>query len=335
MIKILLATLLTISLLNASNISTASCKASLRGNSPVIILMNMLKTVHNVLPIKFAGITLLKGSSEDPNDGSNKPLCICKVPFPRVGLTLSFHEPLAVAEVTNIPNCSPIIGGSLPLNVGAGQSFQSINKQNTQNTESYQVNYVRYPLFYYTRMLVDVACMTRDRSIDYGYLTTIDPLWQNDQWSAIINPDAYLVANQFAQYACIADAVASQMGYPLDPLYWCQGSWNQTFPLTKATSGVTSPETAMGITSRILFKLHRQFMLWGTAGKEGICQFYPMPIMRKSQYSIYPLYPLLSHRNRVPIGRTGMIWGVGQEVPFANSHNWVIMIYRKRNCCIF
>ena len=139
----------------------------------------------------------------------------------------------------------------------------------------------------------------------------------------------------FAQLACIPDSVSSQSGYPLDPLYWCFGSWNQTFPLTKATSGVTSPESAMGIASRTLFKLHRQFMLWGSIGSQGLCGKYPMPIMRKSQYAMYPVYPIMSHPVRIPIGRSGMLWSVGQDVALANSHTWAIMIYRKRNCCVW
>ena len=291
-------------------------------------------TAYNILPIKFAGVTLMQGASPDPVDESNSPICKCFLPFPRLGLSLSFHEPLAVIEVTNIPNCSPIIGTAIPVPSIGGNSFQSINKSNTQNHESYQVNYVRYPLFYYTRKWVDVACLTKDRSVDYLYLSTIDPMWQNDTWSALIHPDSYLFANMFAQMACIADAVTSQFGYPLDPLYWCFGSWNQTFPLTKSTAGITSPEAAMGIAARMLFKLHRQFMLWGTVGKAGVCQFYPMPIMQKSQYSMYPVYPIMSYPLRIPIGRTGFLWNFGQDAPFVNTHNWAIMVYRKRNCCV-
>ena len=314
--------------------AVAACSAATKGASSAIqILTSTITTIYNILPIKIAGISITPSMGLEDIAGKSSPICACMTPFPRIGIPFELWEPNALIDVSSIPSCVPTLGMSLPIGVVAGSSFQEINKENTQNKESYQITYIKYPLFKMLSLFLDLLCMDLDGSIDIGYLSTIDPFWQNDMWSIVINPDAFLFANPIAQFACIPDAVTSQIGFPLDPLYWCLGSWNQTFPLTKATSGVSSPEAAMAIASKTIFKLHRQFMLWGSIGDLGLCGKYPMPIMRKSQYTMYPVYPLMTHPFRIPIGRTGMIWSPGQDVPVVNSHVWSIMTYKKRNCC--
>lgn len=317
-------------------VASAACTAAIGGGSSAItILMNGITSIYNMLPIKISGVPITPAMGLEDYSGVSMPMCICPKPWPIPGLPLELWEVNALIDVSNIPNCVPTLGMHLPIDIVAGSSFQEINKSNTQNKESYQITYIDYPLFSMLSMFLDVICLTSDGSIDIAYISTIDPLWQNDNWSLLIHPDSFLFANPIAQFACIGDAVTSQVGFPLDPLYWCMGSWNQTFPLTKTTSGISSPEAAMAIATKTLFKLHRQFMLWGSVGATGLCSRYPMPIMMKSQYMMYPIYPFMTHPKRIPIGRSGLIWSPGQDVPVANSHVWTIMTYKKRNCCAF
>ncbi|MDX9814671.1 MAG: TraU family protein [Sulfurimonadaceae bacterium] len=316
--------------------ASAACKAATKGSSSATqILTNTYSSVLNILPIRIGGVQTVPGMGTE--DYVNYPIsyCVCPKPWPMPGVPLEYWQPNSIIDVSNIPNCIPTFGMSMPIAVVAGSSFQEINKSNTQNKESYQITYIKYPLLSIFGMFADSMCQTSDTSIDFGYFSTIDPLWQNDMWSILVNPDAFLFANPIAQFACIADALTSMFGFSLDPLYWCFGSWNQTFPLTKATTGVTSPESAMAIAARTLFKLHRQFMLMGSIGPTGICGSYPMPIMAKSQYNMYPIYPLMTWPYRIPIGRTGFIWSAGQDAPVVNSHVWSIITYKKRTCCAF
>jgi len=183
--------------------------------------------------------------------------------------------------------------------------------------------------------LADFICLSGDGGMDIGYVTELDPLWQNDIWASIVGPEAYLVANPVAQTACMADAVSSAAGFPLDPLWWCIGSWGSAFPMTQNVKDYTTPmETQGAITARMLMKMHRQLMLWGSIGEAGLCQSYPMPVMRKSQYGIFPVYPFLGWPYRIPIGRSGLIWDRGMDNP-ANMQVGAWMIYRKRDCCAF
>lgn len=320
--------------LNADMVSGQSCTAAIGGSSSAMtVFTNVLASSYNILPIKVSGVPLTPDFGLEDYATTSSPVCVCPTPFPRIGIPIELWEPNAIIDISNIPNCSPTLGMSIPINLVAGNSFQEINKQNVQNRESYQITYIKYPLFKMLSLFLDLVCLEVDGSVDIAYLSTVDPLWQNDMWSLILNPDAFLFANPIAQFACIPDSIAANAGFPLDPLYWCFGSWNQTFPLTKATNGVSSPEAAMAIASKTLFKLHRQLMLWGSVGSEGLCGKYPMPIMRKSQYMMYPVFPVMPHPFRIPIGRSGLIWSAGQDIPVVNSHNWSIMTYKKRNCC--
>src|SRR3546814_1441818 len=71
-------------------------------------------------------------------------------------------------------------------------------------------------------ILTDMACLEQS-SVDIAYVTEIDPLWQDDTLTALINPEVALFANPLAQTACAADCGAATGKLPLDPLFWCAG----------------------------------------------------------------------------------------------------------------
>lgn len=317
--------------------SNAACTAATHGGSSAEqIPLIAISTLYNVFPIRLAGIELNPTGNEDSSsDTSASPICTCVDPFPRVGISLSLWEPLLIAEPTAIPFCSPTIGTEIPVNIGFGaESFGQNETESAKFTHTYQAHIIKYPIFALLGLFLDFVCLQADQSVDYLYLTELDPLWQNDIWAAILGPEAFLVANPIAEMACIADSITSNVGFPLDPLWWCLGSWNGAFPMTQTNKGTTAAEAQAAITARMLMKLHRQMMLYGSVGNQGLCGLYPMPIMRKSQYGIFPIYPI-PFENRIPIGRSGIVlWGSGQENPL-NQHVGAWMIYRKRSCCAF
>lgn len=319
----------------ANPLSYAACEpATKAGASTMQVIMTSVATMYNIFPIRIAGIPIdYFPDTEDIPSSNDMPICICSDPFPRIGIPVSYWEPIALMEVTSIPFCSPTFGHAIPIPLGPGaMSFSQHDNDNDRKTNTYQAHYVKFPLFKLLQLLADFVCLAPDGSVDYAYITELDPLWQNDIWAAIIGPEAFLVANPIAELACVVDSVTASAGFPLDPLWWCLGSWNGTFPMTMNNKGTVTMEAQAAITSRMLMKLHRQLMLWGSIGEQGLCGIYPMPIMRKSQYGIFPLYPI-PWPFRIPIGRTAHIWGVGQENP-ANQHVGEWAIYRKRNCCV-
>lgn len=345
-IKLLLISSLIILLFNcniyASNdpVTSAACRVAVRnGQSAIQVAQNLIYTIYNIFPVKIGAVTISgPGPAEDTSGGSdNVPVCYCIMPPPvyyKVGVRASFWEPTAVIEVTQLPMCSPAIGTDLVYPaVGAFSLSENSSSAggNAASMNSYQSHYLKYPIFQILEIFVDAMCTSGNDGTSY-YPSELDPMFQNDIWSATIHPETYLVANPIAQLACIPDAVASSLGFPLDPLWWCFGSWGSAFPLTKNVEATTNVTASAASVARLLFKLHRQGQLWGqpTDG-QGLCSKVVMPIMRKSHYGIFPVYPV-GFPYRIPIGRTGLLWSWGQDVP-GNQNVWAWAIYTKRYCC--
>ena len=82
----------------------------------------------------------------------------------------------------------------------------------------YQVHWYVYPVIYWLQLIVDFLCLEK-ADFDVGYLTEFDPLWNEDELSFILNPEAVLFGNPIAQAACAADCTAASTGFPQDILF--------------------------------------------------------------------------------------------------------------------
>lgn len=333
--KFLLLLLLSVAI-SLSSPATTACSATGEGNpaTALKIWATAITTIYNIFPIKIGGITIATFSGlEDVKTLTDFPVCVCMDPIPRIGIKVSLWEPIAFIETTAIPGCSPSMGFSIPISLYP-LSFGA-NTQGFDNSSyhTFQVHYWKFPVFSVLNLFLDFACLEKG-DVDLPWFTEVDPLWQNDIWAAILNPEAILVANPLAQIACMADSVAANSGFPLDFLWWCLGSWGSLYPFTKGHGQGTNITSQMAVSAKMVAKLHRLGYLYGSVGGQGLCGMYPMPIMRKSQYSLLPVHPV-SHPIRIPIGRSEFLWGQGKEVPLVNHHVYVNVLYRKRDCCAF
>jgi hypothetical protein len=59
-----------------------------------------------------------------------------------------------------------------------------------------------------------------------------------------------------------------------------------------------------------------------------------MPIWRKSQYGLFPVYPIVFPK-RQPVGRSSVMWGVTFNIPVKQRLISTFAVYRKRDCCAF
>lgn len=318
-------------------VSSAVCDA--RPDSAIRVLTASIATLYNVFPIRIGGVTIVSASDLDDFVLVNSPVCVCLDPIPRVGITISLWEPIALIESVKDPWCFPSAGLYIPVNAvtpgtAIGSDGGDVSGGMPALNASKQTHVLIYPLFSTLNLFLDFVCLQKGH-LDMALISEADPLWQNDLWAVLTFPESLLFAFPLAQLACIVDAVAATAGFPLDPLFWCMGGWNLTYPVSKHYSGATSEaEAAMSAAGRTIMLLHRYGFLFGSVGNQGLCGMFYMPIWRKSQYGVFPIYPLV-YPLRVPIGRTGMLWESGLDVPGANFHNWVINIYRKRDCCAF
>lgn len=283
-----------------------------------------------IFPISIAGVQLISGPMDDPNPTSSGPLCICEDPFPRIGIPVSFFEPSRLIEVVSDPYCFPSFGfsGSTAEGMLAG------NKQKggtTTKRNFMQSHYVIFPIMTMLELVTDFLCL-ESTGVDYGYITEVDPLWNSDTLAAIISPEALLFGNPVTNLACVADSVSSNYGKPIDVLFWCIGAWGNAYPMTGSQPAKDSyMADVTAIASKLIYKLHRELVLWGSSGSQGMCGNYPMPIWNKTAYRLQPILPVATGEALV-IGEMGMKWDTMKNPP--NSfNNYSIVLFKKRDCC--
>lgn len=290
-----------------------------------------------LFPITIGGLQVSASGEDTPN--VSPPICMCPrpplgQPFP--GVPITFWEPVRLVDVTREPYCLVNMGGIHMMNQGV-KGHGSVANGLTGRTRSsfYQVHWYMYPLLYWMEILMDFMCIEVG-SPDLTYMSEIDPFWDDDETAFILNPEAILFANPIAQASCAVDCVASSVGFPLDPMFWCGGCQGSLYPFVGTVSShIGGVQASLLLVQRMIAKLHREGLLWGTAGPLGMCQKFPMPIIQKSQYKTQMTYPIPSTGSRQchPLGRSEQLWAAGKEFPY-QGEDFGYLIWRKRSCCL-
>jgi conjugal transfer pilus assembly protein TraU len=177
------------------------------------------------------------------------------------------------------------------------------------------------------------------------YMSEYDPRWQDDVSSSTMFFEVMLVSHPLTQLACGIDAIAANLGFPLDILWWCMGSWGSMYPVSGNTVNISAPQAAIALSVRTIKNLARpdpedksnknmitMELTVGPHMSRGYCTPVAMIDIRKSLYSFVPLYPTM-YDNRIPIGRTGIVWEYGVDAPIMNAGVYVYAVYRKVECC--
>ncbi|WP_077175617.1 conjugal transfer pilus assembly protein TraU [Yersinia proxima] len=284
-----------------------------------------------IFPISIGSIQVSPGIAPDTANPSS-PIQLCPVGILyRVGLAIGYWEPMALTDVSRAPYCMVNLGGfSLGVaNVGTGTAGQS---DKDSPGAFYHVHWYKYPLTYWLNIITSVGCLQAG-DMDIGYLSELDPMWNDSSISLIISPEAMLFNNIIAQGACAADAIASAVGKPIDALFWCAGSHGSMYPFTGYTSNEFSPlQSSVLLSERMAFKLHRQGMIMNSIGaNNSVCFEYPSPIIPKERwrYQMVNMYPDVAQCH--PFGRSVMSWEIGHNMP-NDRKNFGYLLWRKRNC---
>ena len=263
-----------------------------------------------MFPITIGGVRVSPNGEDTSNDG--ELLCTCGSPVPRIGIPISFWEPVRLIDVTRNKFCLVNMGG---INIGGSsvKGHGTVNKGGAggRKRSFYQVHYYIYPVIYWLELLTDFVCLERTK-FDVAYITEFDPMWNDDETAFVLNPEAAIFANPIAQAACTADSIAATTGFPIDSMFWCAGCQGSMYPFVGTIGDhIGGVQASLLLTSRMLAKLHREGLAQGTSGKAAMCKPYTAFTIIKSQYKEQMTYPsATTGRNGCrPLGRTEVTWG--------------------------
>jgi len=292
-----------------------------------------------VFPIRIGGVKVTSG---DDNQTNHSLICWCpKPPLGQLtpGIPISFWEPVRMIDVTRTPYCLVNLGGYKPLggNSPKNRGTISLNEGDGGLKNSfYQVHWYVFPVFYLFELLLDFICVEK-ASFDLLYFSELDPLWNNDEWAIIHNPEALVFANPLAQAACAADCATASFGFGLDTLFWCAGCHGSVYPFTGSVPAHTSSVQATELlTARVIAKLHRVGLLHAYSGDDWCGKSYA-PIIKKSHYKLQMLNPVPATNNAcVPLGRSDFLHPrhYTREIIKSGNH-YGYLLWRRRECCLF
>lgn len=291
---------------------------------------------NNLYPIVIMGVSM--GPNSDPPSMAMPPICVCPgiYDIPSPGISVSYWQPLYISEVVQTAGCSPSLGGKelLPeyTALSAHSGFFNSNIGGADSSKV-QLHWYEYPVFGMLDEFKDLVCRGSN-GFNLAYVTEVDPTWQNDSWAAVLNPEAALFTSNVAQLACSADSVAANIAFPLDPLFWCAGSWGGVYPFSgTANQSVGVNQRNNLVLSKFLARQARLGLAFQTVGPDAICTTHPNPIWIKSEYRLNQVYP-------VPLHGAPQVIGALPEKQFPPVTNppgmadTVNLIWQGQECCV-
>lgn len=290
-----------------------------------------------LFPIQVMGVRLSSSGVNDPITDA-EAICTCGSGAQlRLGVNLSFFEPIRTAEIVREPWCFPSLGGisiTGPRAPAHGRS-SSRNEIGGRNSAFYQVHWYHTPWLFVLETILDTSCLEQS-AWDLAYMTELDPFWDDAWASFVLAPEAALFASLPAVAACATDCAAAAAGTPRPELFWCAGCQGSLYPLAGWAAAATSHAQAWHLLSqRMTVKLAREGILWATYGKRGQCGPYFEPIPRKDVWRSQLIYPTVNAKGPdccQPFGAPIQPWIAGRTFP-GKGENGALLLWRKRDCC--
>ena len=293
----------------------------------------------NVTPIKIGGATVLRASTFDVPEPAS-PACACYIPpfFVRVGFTLSMWTPERLIETVKTPWYFPTLDVQIPI---SGFNFGSIQGGTLGGTAGPFVNdqmtyinvhYVYFPIWSILELFMDAFCVQIDGSMDYLFLSEVDPIWNDENASAFLFPETFLFANPYATLPCMADAVATNLYAPLPFLFWCVGG-TPVYPLTGNIRDERIADADYTMAARLLYVMNRLLLHHDPA--IDACYAVPTLIWHKWHYKMHIARPVF--RQKAQAVGVSSIFRPASNPPFGTgrgpSDEFLWVTFYKLKCC--
>lgn len=240
----------------------------------------------------------LFGVGSKPDGASDKldlPACACSdaLGVPEFGWPLGFWSPQKVNEVVTTPWCSPALGGIKLQDSFIGMGKNNAGRGPDRPTAFYQYHYFSYPIMAMLGMLLLPDCSSGYVDFDLMYLSEIDPMWNNDLLTLLLNPEAIIFSTPAAFAWCAADCIMTTADNQKEDFYGCAGCDGHLYPFTGNINPQPDPVAGSSlITQRVLASLHRKGLAHRTIGDEAMCKPEYHPTIPRSQYKFSMMAPV-------------------------------------------
>jgi conjugal transfer pilus assembly protein TraU len=296
----------------------------------------------NMFPFKIGGVTIMEGSDKPINleEVMKDRNVICTCDDPPVGITIEFWTPDWIIDSVVDPGCFPAWGFEMKGVAGDPTKAQGyMNKKNSKlvSPESrFNAHLSCVNMLVMLKLLKDLACFDVSGAIDIGYMTEVDPSWNDDKMALLLTPEAILFANPILGLACMADSLTASFGHPLSLFFWCLGSWRDiVYPFVGKMEQSTNIDAQAATAAKFLYKLHRELVTWDAA--LSACKSLPMPIWIKGHYRFQPVRPIVLKGDAPKVGELTESWqfkGKNSPASVVGGENFSFVIWRKNVCCV-
>jgi len=318
-----------------------------------------------MFPFRLFGVRIMPGNNEDFDTDASGPACLCLTSL-KVGVPIGFWEMAYIVDVHTSPGCLPTLAGlELPITWNTEQYAKRESGDDlTENAFSNSAYYVS-PLMYLLEAVIDDDCSDRS-PFDVGWTSEFDPSWADDQLALLKMPISFVFGTLPGVLASGPDAIAANIGFPLNEIFWQAGSWGPIYPLTGTVSQYGSFDQLGRMTmTKMLAEAHAMSEVAGLFAKgsgrsyacepgEADCssgttkqvmcagspsQMPSITIMKKKQYKIQRLFPTPESEHSLlggcctPIGRSSMPREMWTQLPVSGYKDFGYSVFRKRDCC--
>ena len=256
--------------------------------------------------------------------------------FTRQGTLYTFWEPARIIETTKDPNCMMAEGQGEGEREGESDPTDLTtygtdhDNDNAEGPTTFFNAHITTPDFIQDSLTENnTRCWHTGTGDTTDYLSEDDSTWNDEAVAAVMYPEVFTANNLSAVLLCMLDSTTSQFGFPIDPFFWCMGSWGSTYPIGGHVGTNELITGSIAAAARAIYLGGRTGRILDTASY--YCFNFPMLIWIKSYFKFQPVKPT-TRKSAIYIGQSAALWESELNASTCND-NFAWVLWRKRSCC--